>query len=163
MLKEYAHTDGRNVAQITASELPELERIANVVPGGIAAERAENILCFHYDICSDDPGAPKNNGTKSRKPKVTLEEAMDEANRVKVAPNPADSYIEFEYEILLSGHENTLRIIDTQGRPVEVWNLGEAEKGIKVLDTRRLPNGVYFFELVQDSEKMKGGKFIVQH
>ncbi len=160
---ENLHTDGRNVAQITPSELPELERIANVVPGGIAAERAENILCFHYNICANESGAPKNNGTKIRKPKVTLEEALDEGNRVKVAPNPADSYIEFEYEILLSGQENTLRIIDTQGRPVQVWNLGEAAKGIKVLDTRRLPNGVYFFELVQDNEKIKGGKFIVQH
>ncbi|MCA1764070.1 MAG: hypothetical protein LC664_13920, partial [Flavobacteriales bacterium] len=38
---ENLHTDGRNVAQITPSELPELERIANQVPGGIAAERAE--------------------------------------------------------------------------------------------------------------------------
>jgi hypothetical protein len=160
---ETIYQDGRNVAQLTPAEISELERIANEVPGGIAAERAENILCFHYHICAEEQGAPKSNGTKSRKPKVTLEEALDEGNRVKVAPNPADSYIEFEYEILLSGQENTLRIIDTQGRPLEIWNLGEAEKGIRVLDTRKLSNGVYFYELVQDGEKLKGGKFIVQH
>lgn len=31
------------------------------------------------------------------------------------------------------------------------------------LNTRKLTNGVYFYELLQDGSKLKGGKFIIQH
>jgi len=37
------------------------------------------------------------------------------------------------------------------------------QKAIKVLDTRNLVSGVYFYELLQDGNELKGGKFIVQH
>ena len=133
------------------------------MPGGIASERAENILCFFYDQCEQPIGAPKNNTPKRKQPEKTLEEAIEDLNQVHVSPNPADLYIEFEFELLESSKENTLRIIDTQGRPVQIWNLGVENMGIRVLDTRKLPNGVYFYELVQEDTKLKSGKFIVQH
>ena len=93
---------------------------------------------------------------------VGVEEA-EQSGGVKVYPNPADLYIEFEYDIFKSSKENTLRIIDVQGKPIKVWNLGGDQKGIKVLDTRSLINGVYFYELLQDGSKLKGVKFIIQH
>lgn len=81
----------------------------------------------------------------------------------KVYPNPANTYIEFEYAILIPSEKSVLRILDVQGRPIKTWNLGSDQRGIKVLDTRNLINGVYFYELLQDSEKLKSGKFIIQH
>ena len=48
-------------------------------------------------------------------------------------------------------------------KPIKSWNLGSDQQGIKVFDTRKLTNGVYFYELLQDGSKLKGGKFIVQH
>lgn len=159
---EAIHSDGRNIAQLTASEITALMLISEVKPGGAAAERAENILCFFYDRCADDFGAPKNNGVKLKKPRTTKETLEEALNVVKVAPNPADLYIEFEYQVFKSTKENVLRILDVQGKPIMSWNLG-FQQGIKVLDTRKIPNGIYFYELLQDGSKLKGGKFIIQH
>lgn len=162
-LKDIYH-DGRNVAQLTTGELSDLEQIANEVPGGIAAERAENILCFHYNICAEEQGAPKSNGTKSRRAKVEdPEELYSKLTDLRVKPNPADQYVELEYEVFESSKENILRVFDTNGRLIEMWSLGTTAKGIKVLDTRELPNGVYYFEIVQDTKQLKSGKFMVQH
>ena len=157
------HVAGRDVDQLSPAEINDLELISQVKPGGQAAERAENILCFFYDKCAPFVATPKNNDVKIKKPRLPKETLTDLLNSVNVAPNPADQYIEFEYEIFRSSKENTLRIIDVQGKPVKSWRLGSNQQGIKVLDTRKLPNGVYFYELLQDGEKLKGGKFIVQH
>ncbi|MFT6996920.1 MAG: hypothetical protein ACJAQ4_000665 [Cryomorphaceae bacterium] len=154
---------GRNTAQLNATEIAELQTIATKIPGGMAAERAENVLCFFYDYCLDDAGAPKNNTIKTKKPKQTLDEALRDAIQMTVSPNPADFFIEFEYDVLLPSTQNVIRIYDIQGKPVETISLGEDVRGIKVLDTRNLPNGVYIYELLKDNEQVKSGKFVIQH
>jgi hypothetical protein len=154
---------GRNTAQLNASEIAELQSIATKQNGGIAAERAENILCFFYEFCLDDNGAPKNNTVKTDKPQLTLEEAMRNAIQIEVAPNPADYLVEFEYDLLFPAQENTLRIFDVQGKPVREIRLGEEPRGIKAIDTRDLPNGFYVFEFLQDGDQVKSGKLVIQH
>ncbi|NEN25619.1 T9SS type A sorting domain-containing protein [Cryomorpha ignava] len=155
--------DVRDVDQLTQSEINDLKLISMVEPGGSAAERAENILCFFYDKCAAMVATPKNNGAKIKKPSLTKKSIEEVLNSVRIAPNPANLYVEFEFEIFKSSKDNTLRIIDIQGKPIKSWNLGINQQGIKVLDTRKLPNGVYFYELLQDGSKLKGGKFIIQH
>lgn len=81
----------------------------------------------------------------------------------KVYTNPANTYIEFEYKVLMPAKETVLRIIDVQGKPIQTWNLGINQEGIRVLDTRKMLNGVYFYDLLQGGEKIKSGKFIIQH
>lgn len=160
---EAIYRDGRNVAQLDSAEIVELTLISEKKPGGGAAGRAENILCFFYNQCEKEFGAPKNNGVKTNKPKPTKEELYAGLNSLKVAPNPADQYIEFEYKLLIGSEKSVMRIIDVQGKPIQTWNLGIDQEGIKVLDTRKLPSGVYFYELFQENEKLKSGKFIIQH
>ena len=108
-------------------------------------------------------GSPKSNSVKTNKPKPTDKELYGGLNTVKVAPNPANTYIEFEYAILIPSEKSVLRILDVQGKAVTTWNLGTDQRGLKVLDTRELINGVYFYELFQNGEKLKSGKFIIQH
>lgn len=157
------YDDGRNEAQLNSIEIDDLKDIADAQPGGSAAERAENILCFFYGQGADEVGAPKNNATKIKKPRISKETLEASLNSVNLAPNPGDSYIEFEYEIFKSSTENILRIVDIQGKPIHSWELGNNKKGIKTLDTRKLANGVYFLELLQEGTKIKSGKFVVQH
>jgi len=154
---------GRNTAQLNATEIAELQSIATKQYGGIAAERAENILCFFYNFCLDDNGAPKNNTIKSDKPQLTLEEAKRNAIQVEVSPNPADYLVEFEYDLLFPAQENTLRIFDVQGKPVREIRLGEEPRGIKAIDTRQFPNGFYVYEFLQDGKQVKSGKLVIQH
>ncbi len=160
---ESVYDDGRNIAQLDSSEIATLTQISNIEPGGQAAERAENILCFFYGLCKEEIGSPKSNSVKTKKPRPTEESLYSSLNSVKVAPNPANTYIEFEYDFLISSQKNILRILDVQGKPVKIWNLGSNQKGIKVLDTRKMPNGVFFYELLRNSKKVKSGKFIIQH
>src|SRR5690606_19116750 len=121
------------------------------------------ILCFFYDLCKQEIGAPKNNGIKIKKSKPSKEELYKGLNTVKIAPNPANEYVEFEYNFLIASKTSALRILDVQGKPIMTWNLGTNQRGLKVLDTRKLVNGVYFYELMQSGKKVEGGKFIVQH
>lgn len=153
----------RNTAQLTATEIAAVQTIATKTSGGVAAERAENILCFFYDYCLDDAGAPKNNTVKTERPKQTLDEALRDAVQMIVFPNPADFFLEFEYDLLLPSEQNVLRVYDVQGKPIDKIVLGEEPQGIKVLDTRDLSNGVYIYELLKDGEQVKSGKFVIQH
>jgi len=153
----------RNTAQLNATEIATLQTIATKTPGGVAAERAENILCFFYDFCLDDNGAPKSNTIKIEKPKLTLEEALQDAVQIGVSPNPADFYIEFEYDVLLPSGNLTMTIYDLQGRPIEHIIFGAEPRGIKTLDTRKFSNGVYVYELHFGEGHTKSGKFIIQH
>ena len=157
------YDDKRNVAQLTTSEIANLLKISDKESGGQAAERAENILCFFYDLCKKEMGSPKSNSDKPKKSKLTDKELYEGLNTVKVAPNPANTYIEFEYTILIPSESSVLRILDVQGKPIKSWNLGTNQRGLKILDTRELINGVYFYELFQGNEKLKSGKFIIQH
>ena len=160
---EALHNDGRNIAQLGSSEIATLTQISNKEPGGQAAARAENILCFFYDLCKKGMGSPKSNSVKTNKPKPTDKELYEGLSTVKVAPNPANTYIEFEYAILIPSEKSVLRILDVQGKPIKSWNLDTDQRGLKILDTRELINGVYFYELFQGNEKLKSGKFIIQH
>jgi len=163
VLKEYAHTDGRNVAQITASELPELERIANEVPGGIAAARAENILCFFYNLCAPLSSATKSQKQKPIKPRAPLEELLNSQNKVKLHPNPADQWVQLEYELLFDKPGTVLYIYDELGRKIETRAIGQNTRGLEVIDTRALPPGLYIAEIVQEGKPIYSGKFMVQH
>ncbi|MFT6996919.1 MAG: hypothetical protein ACJAQ4_000664 [Cryomorphaceae bacterium] len=88
---------------------------------------------------------------------------MEQKGEVRVFPNPADFFIEFEYDLILPSHETLLSIYDLQGRVIEKMQLGEEPQGFRILDTRNLPNGVYIYELLKHSEQVKSGKFVIQH
>ncbi len=42
-------------------------------------------------------------------------------------------------------------------------NLGEVYEGQQLIDTRKLPNGMYFFQISQEGKKVGEGKFVVTH
>ena len=80
-----------------------------------------------------------------------------------VYPNPADDFIEFEYDLKVPSQNAVLSIYDLMGRELEKLDLGWEPSGINVFDTRDLPNGVYIYELLKDGEQVKSGKFVIQH
>jgi hypothetical protein len=109
--------------------------------GGIAAERAENILCFFYGMCTPPPSSPKSNKEAVYKPKPELEELIAAQNNIHVSPNPADQYVQLEYELLFTKSHTEMHVYDELGRKVSSYTLGENTRGVEILDTRKLVGG----------------------
>lgn len=102
---EALHNDGRNVAQLDSSEIATLTLISNKESGGQTASRAENILCFFYDLCKKEMGSPKSNSVKTNKPKPTDKELYEGLNTVKerlISPMP-----EYMIDMLYASRDET--------------------------------------------------------
>lgn len=84
--------------------------------------------------------------------------------KVLLRPNPADEFVEFEYDLLLPSKGNSvLRICDIQGRPIGDFVLGAEPQGMKTIATSDFPNGFYVYEFMQDGERVISGKLVIQH
>jgi hypothetical protein len=160
---ENIDAQGKNFAQLDSVEIDFLMNLANTKNSGTAGARAENILCFFYDMCSPPPSSPKSNETAPRKPKPTYEELVQEQNKVSLSPNPADQFIQLKYELLYSKKHTEMHVYDQLGRRVTSYTIGATTQGVEILDTRKLTQGVYIVEIVQNGKQVLSNKFIVQH
>jgi hypothetical protein len=157
-----AHGSGKTIANLSPTEISNLRNIAENSTAGLAAKKAQNALCFHYDICYTLQGQPKSIAAP-RKPQATYEEIVAKLNTVNAYPNPGDQYVTIAYTVLHALEETYLHIFDATGRKIESRMLGKVYDGQQLMDTRKLPNGVYLFQIVQDSKKVSDGKFVVTH
>jgi hypothetical protein len=160
---ENIHGQGKNIAQLDSVQVDYLITMANNPESGTAGARAENILCFFYEICSPPAPSPKSNIVSPRKPKPNLEELIKAQNTVAISPNPADQYVQLEYELLFSKQNTVMNIYDQLGRKVSSYTIGTNTQGVEILDTRKLVAGLYIVEIVQEGKQVFSDKFIVQH
>ncbi|NEN25546.1 T9SS type A sorting domain-containing protein, partial [Cryomorpha ignava] len=154
--------DGRSIDNLNSAEISDLQNIAEDATAGRAAIKAQNALCFHYNICYDTNGIPKSN-TAPRKPKATYDELIAGLNTSSAFPNPADPYITISFNFLQAQEESALIVYDNLGRQLLSRQLGKVYEGQELIDTRKLPNGIYFFQLLQNGKKVSEGKFITSH
>ncbi len=153
--------NGGNMASLKSGDVSALEFIALNQDAGLAAQKARNVLCFHYQICYDSNGQPKSDYV--RLPKNAPEEILEKLNTIAVYPNPTDQYTTIEYALLKAVEETRINIYDITGRIIESRAIGKNYNGQVLLDTRKYPNGLVIFEITQDGEKVSDGKFIVSH
>jgi hypothetical protein len=92
-----------------------------------------------------------------------LEELLANENKVQAWPNPADEFMQIEYDLLFSKPNAYIRIMDMHGRVIETWNISDTQIGLKLLDTRKLTSGIYFYEISQEGKRVKSDKIIIQH
>ncbi len=157
-----AHGGGKTIANLSPTEISSLRNIAENSTAGLAAKKAQNALCFHYQICYDAQGQPKNNAAP-HKPQSTYEELLARLNTVTAYPNPSDQYVTIAYTLLHAKEATQLLVYDTQGRQIESRQLGEAYEGQQLIDTSKMADGVYLFQIVQEAKKVSDGKFVVTH
>jgi hypothetical protein len=79
------------------------------------------------------------------------------AHQLSVTPNPANDHIEIKYSAGV--HDGSLSIHDLTGRLVWQGSLGA---GPVSLDVSEWSEGAYFIRLIDDSNGVMSGKFIVQ-
>jgi hypothetical protein len=156
------HDGDKTIANLDSSDIQAMKTIAEDESAGIAARKAQNALCFHYDICYDRTGQPKS-GAQPLKPKPSYKELVSMLNTATAYPNPADGYVTLAYTLLHSKANTTMVVYDGTGRKLETRNLGEGYEGQQLFDTRRLSSGVYLYHIAQEGKKVNEGKFIVTH
>jgi hypothetical protein len=84
-------------------------------------------------------------------------ELTESLTNLKVYPNPATDYVNFEYE-LPEYVENTTVVITTMtGKVVKQFDLKDT-KGQILWDTRQVENGIYFYALKQGENTLVSGK-----
>lgn len=130
--------------------------------GKTAGIVAQNALCFHYSICYNEQGQPKSTGT-ARSPKPTYEELLSKLNTATAYPNPSDAYVTIAFTFLHAKDGTELHVFDGLGRQIMSNPIGEVYEGQQFIDTRKLPNGVYPYQIVQEGVKVSEGKFAVVH
>lgn len=160
----YSILDGApgSEANLDATSIASIKAIAESETAGIAKMRAQNLLCFHYQICYDSNGNRKSS-PKTEKPKLSREELLENVNTSNAYPNPASDYVTISYSLLTVRENATLLIFDGFGRQIESKSLGQTYQGQELVDTRKLSDGVYFYQIVQNNEKVVDGKFVITH
>ncbi|HPT14418.1 MAG TPA: T9SS type A sorting domain-containing protein [Bacteroidales bacterium] len=148
---------GRNLAMLTNAEKEQLSVIA-ATNTGIASTQAKGILEFMtgtpYCNCVRYNDVTKHSIVN---PSTVVE--LPSEIKISVAPNPATTWITFEYALPEKLTSVTVTITDNTGRKIETLTLTGRQRQ-KVLDTRRYASGAYIYQCKQDKEV--SGKFIIR-
>ena len=149
--------EDRNIAQLNAAEISELEALANGNTG-MACISSRNILeaFYGYDQFCD---CIDRNGHKSSN-SFSYKDEADTPLSIEASPNPATHYVEFSYELSEIDTEGVIMITDINGKTIQTFNI-KYEKGKQASDTRNIPSGSYVFTL-KTKYFEQSGKLIIQ-
>jgi Secretion system C-terminal sorting domain len=157
-LKITVRNANRKLNQLNATEKEVLQGIVNNSDRR-AGVLANNILCFHYGICKDYPAILPivNNQQRKAQGKVQMEDMA-----LKVYPNPANSFVTFDYSKVDVSVTGSIEITDVTGKTIANLDITD-KKGSIVWDTRSINNGVYLYKLIREGFPSLNGKFVIQH
>ncbi len=97
---------------------------------------------------------------------VTLENenlfVSDKINVRNLYPNPANDYAYLEYVMTPLIKDAKISFYNVLGATVKEYALARSSQRLTV-DTRLLPNGVYFYQLTVDGHKVATKKLLVRH
>jgi hypothetical protein len=114
---------------------------------GEARMQARNILeyAYGYHYC-DCPALPDSIGLKSSSNLNYGNLIKAKGMEIVATPNPASTWVAFDYHLALTYTEGTITISDVSGRVIEALKV-TGNQGQKVWDIRRIKQGVYIYTL----------------
>ncbi len=77
-------------------------------------------------------------------------------------PNPANEFALLQYNMGLDVKDAKMALYNVLGATIKEYSLNRQEQLLTV-DTRNLPNGVYFYQLTVDGQKVATKKLLVRH
>jgi hypothetical protein len=148
----------RSVLDLDTTEIEFLVNFAENSEG-TAKVAARGILEFGYgyhycDCLQADSSAMKSSIINYETPE------FDNGLYIKAKPNPADTWVAFDYKIPLYIGEAILIVTDINGRIIKRFTIN-SEVGQKVWDIRKIPTGVYFYSLEAGNNR-KSDKLIIK-
>jgi hypothetical protein len=148
---------GKTIFDLDSTEINNLVFLAENSKG-TAGTQAKGILeyayGYHYCNCLpvDDPAAWKSVATM---PVVEVDNGLS----IQAVPNPASTWVAFNYTLPVHVNEAVLHITDVRGRSITSFILS-ATQGQQVWDTRDIQKGVYLYT-IKAGAMSKNGKLIV--
>ncbi len=151
----------RTISQLSNEELATLQSIRDASES-VSGILANNLLCFHYNICKDYPAIlPEIGNTQPRLAKPNLTTLLNDLqNEVEVHPNPVKEYAIFAYS--LQNDNAQIVITDVTGKIIQRLNAYKA-RGEIVWDTHNIANGIYFYSVVIGDKSVATGKITVNN
>jgi hypothetical protein len=80
---------------------------------------------------------------------------------VSIFPNPSKGIISVKYSLPNSNHA-TFDLLNACGQKISSLGLN-LEKNQMELDETTLPNGIYFYQIIADGQRVAGGKMVIQN
>ncbi len=156
-------TREESIMRLDSTEIITLQQIANTT-NGRSSILAQNILCFGYQLCKDYlPCDSNSEHQKMSKPAKTAKQIFNSAyNKITASPNPAKTYVVFNWQLPLLNTNANLHITDVNGKIVEQRTIS-TKIGQWVWDTRKLNNGVYIYEIKSINQSLGSGKIIINN
>ena len=149
---------GRTIDELSESELASVVNLAEY-GNGSAKSSAQNLLefAYNYNYCNC-PDLPENIQLKSGA--INMSD-LARANGLEISsePNPADTWVAFDYTLPIHETRGTIEITDNLGRTIQSIDITQ-QQGQYVLDTRSYKAGVYYYTLKCGTLKQTG-KLIV--
>lgn len=151
---------GKNDAQLKHDDISRLE---SIIDGQYdrPSTWAQNLLCFHYQHCR--PPLTGGDGQTSARMvhAATADQVAKALPALTIRPNPASTWVVFDYRLTQVLDQAYIRVVDVNGREQGRILLSAAE-GQQVQDTRKMAKGAYAIELVNGRKTVETGKLIVK-
>jgi hypothetical protein len=132
-------------------------------PAVYAGEILEDGSILFGGSFSDFMGVERYSMVKLNQGTVSIRDQDRLEGKMKVYPNPADQFVQLEFELFFSKVNTVMNVYDQLGRKVSTYTIGTNTQGVEVLDTRKLVSGLYIVEIVQEGRQISSNKIIVQH
>lgn len=98
-------------------------------------------------------------------PEITkAEDFFFNNDKVKVLnafPNPASEYAQIDYSVAANGNAK-ITLYNVLGVQVSEYDLDKGDHTLRI-QTRELPTGVYFYQLLLDGKKVATKKLLIRH
>ena len=161
-----AQQQGRNILQLDSLEVLELVEIADT-SNFIAGAQAQSILNFGYGYSyfmlpelPDEPNMKQskivdNNDNKWIK-------TRKEDHFIEAFPNPASTWVTFEYTLPYQVESANIEIVDISGKPVKTIEV-DRPFGQTTWDTRNIKTGLYIYSLKVNNNTIDQRKLIINN
>jgi hypothetical protein len=152
-------SQNRNIHQLDSTEITGLLWMADSALGD-ARMQARNILeyAYGYHYC-DCPALPDSIGLKSRSNLNYGNLIKAKGMEINATPNPASTWVAFDYRLALTDTEGSIIISDISGRVIETIKV-TGNQGQKTWDIRWIKPGIYLYTL-NAGGLSKSGKLII--
>jgi len=151
--------ENRSPMALSPTELDMVEAIANNSKGssGVQARGLlEHFYGQHFCNCVNTTIDANKSASASIKPNE-FAEAM--GLKIKAEPNPATTWVSFNYELPVGSDKAQLLIRNIEGKQIAIFQMND-QLGQKVWDTRSLKSGTYIYEF-SSAELRQTGKIMI--
>ncbi len=150
---------GRTIFELSETELASVINLAEYGAGS-AKTSAQSLLefAYGYDYCNC-PDLPGNIPLKNSAINMG-DMARARGLELSSEPNPADTWVAFDYTMPLTETQGTIEITDNLGRTIQTVDISQ-QQGQYVMDIRNYKAGIYYYTL-KCGNLQQTGKLIVK-